>query len=412
MLISGQSSSADFSCHINHESQLEAFQSQNSKLRLQTKVSNNSSLENENTISVDCNRLKVEPASTTSILPSSYADTSYFSRLNENKPLEEDVKFKFIKGLENPSNKQSLKQILFFESNNENKKSSRSEILRNSYSSNEEQFLNSLPTSNTLAWNNSNLTIQPNQQHNNKAEEKKIDSHINEGFEEQNPAQINENHSKDNNNYYLPTDSISDQYNWSFNDQISKTIYESNGPSSFSSLKESSPFNSKLQCNIISSKTYEQVENSEVINSYLTPLSSNLPSFQGAKNYTQINLTNSNKLEERKSENTSNANLTNLSSCRYVDTEHLSISSDKISDLIVSDNNNSSSDSTQVEINKQCANCGNSQTPLWRRDSKGFYLCNACGIYNRTNRNSTSKSNGDKSLRKSVSKYNILRNVN
>jgi len=398
MLINDQSSSADFSCHINQESQLESFQSQNSKLRLQTKISTNSSLENENAISVDCNRLKLEPASTTSILPSNYADTSYFARLNENKSIE-DVKLKFIKSLENSSNKQSHKQISYFESNNETKKS---EALRNTYSINEEQFLNSLSTSNTLSWNSSNLTIQHNQQHINKVEEKKNFSNLNEVFEEHNPAQIDENHSKDN-NYYLPTDSVSDQYNWSFNDQISKPIYVSNGPNSFSSLKESSSFNSKLQCNIISSKTYEQVENSELLNNYLTPLSSNLPSCQGAKNYAQINLTDSNKLDEHKSENTSNANLTNLSSCRYVDTENLSISSDKISDLVVPDNNNSNSDTTQVEINKQCANCGNSQTPLWRRDSKGFYLCNACGIYNRANRNSTSKSNGEKSLRKSVS---------
>ena len=56
-----------------------------------------------------------------------------------------------------------------------------------------------------------------------------------------------------------------------------------------------------------------------------------------------------------------------------------------------------------TEVNKQCANCGNLQTPLWRRDSRGFYLCNACGIYNRSNRGSTNKTVVDKTLKKSVS---------
>ncbi|KAI8988423.1 hypothetical protein BDF20DRAFT_815583 [Mycotypha africana] len=46
-----------------------------------------------------------------------------------------------------------------------------------------------------------------------------------------------------------------------------------------------------------------------------------------------------------------------------------------------SGNSNSSSSSSSSSSNQECANCHQTQTPLWRKNERGEPVCNACGLY-------------------------------
>lgn len=47
--------------------------------------------------------------------------------------------------------------------------------------------------------------------------------------------------------------------------------------------------------------------------------------------------------------------------------------------------NNRTASFSEIKSGQQCSNCGTTKTPLWRRAPDGTLICNACGLYLRSN---------------------------
>lgn len=399
----------DLSSQINQNSHSDTNQVQNQKFRILSKVVTNNSSSAGYSDLIDDNQPKLEPASMFSYTTcSKYADGSFISFQNENRSSEDPVIMKLEKSRENISNKSLDKPYYHIENRQEIKNNNNDQGFVTSllhWNDSSMQLSNNLSKFKTEDANKASLEtrknntkkIVPNSDFNSSSENvsknniPNSDRDFAENVIESNFSQLNGINIKNNSNSVISVRPQSDQNNWSFNNQNLKSVYDQNSFPFYSSNKEIINYNSKLHCSLFSMKPCDLVSEKNATQSY-----------QNSKDYSLQNYSNnSNIFETNNSENSTNLILKNSSTFQFSG-DNLDTSNDKISNLNNIDNNSINSSSAQIESNKQCANCGNSQTPLWRRDSKGFYLCNACGIYNRTNRNSSAKSNCDKSLRKSV----------